>query len=658
MLGIKKTDNGVLFSIFSEHAENIDLCLFSDDEKSETKIAMAKGEKGIWSVEIPNIKEGQKYGYRANGEFNPSQCLFFNPNKLLVDPYAKEISDTLRYWDNEALLAYNNTDSANFVPKSVVKFETDSSSLPYLTKKPSHKLDDVIIYEMNVKGFSALNEDIPEELRGTFLGLAHSSSINRLKELNITQVELLPIMPTCGGKHLKQEFGLSDYWGYNPYNHFAVDPKFGTIEDFKLMINEMHKNGIEVCMDVVYNHTAPDQIISYEGLDALSYQRIIETNGKKERLNSTGCWNSFDVSRKPALDVAYNSMKYFASLGVDAFRLDLAGDLAMDENNQFNKNAPFLKMIKTLKKETGVRIFGEPWNASGIYAKDMMNDDIIEWNDKGKKSYRKFGKGEYHQTGKLAYHIAGKEKPDANFIGVHDGFTLWDLVNYDYPNNYANNENNQDGNKNTDSWASPTEEIALTRAKTMLALAVLSRGVPIINGGDEVLRSQSGNNNAYCQDNKLTWHNWKGFDDKQKDMYLFSRKLMYLRKSVPLFSSAAPLTADEVTWFRPDGKQMEGNDWDCEYARTLAYQLKSKDGKQDYIVIASGNVDGDVEYKLPKATNGKKWSVVFDTSDNKAQDITSVGEYKIKPFGCVVLTSSGESVKENMQLMIRPQAER
>ncbi len=327
MLGIKKTHSGIKFKIFSKSAENICLCLFSSDEKSETKIPMTKDKDGIWSVEVKDLKEGQKYGYRADGIYDEDQCLFFNSQKLLIDPYAKEISDTLRVWDNPVLLPYNNIDSAPYVPKSVVKFDSNNSDYPYLNKKPKHSLDDTIIYELNVKGFSATNQNIDENLRGTFLGLAHPKNIEYLKSLNITQIELMPIMPTCGGKHLKQEFGLSDYWGYNPYNHFAVDPKFGTLEDFKYMINQMHKNDIEVCMDVVYNHTAPTQSISYEGLDTLSYHRIIEIDNKKYKLNSTGCGNSFDVSRKPALDVAYNSMKYFASIGVDAFRLDLAGDL-------------------------------------------------------------------------------------------------------------------------------------------------------------------------------------------------------------------------------------------------------------------------------------------------------------------------------------------
>ena len=448
-LGAYKTEKGVNFAVFSEHAQKIELCLFSDDEKSEKRIPMQKNDDNVWVAEIKNIKAGQKYGYRAYGEFSPEKGLYFNPNKLLVDPFAKELSGSVKDWEDSAISLTNNIDSAYAVPKSVVVFDNpqeDALKYPYLHKKPAKKWKDTIIYEANVKGFSVNNPDLPDEIKGKFSAFAHPKVIEYLKSLGITHLELMPVTTTCGGLQLKKEKGLSDYWGYNPINHFALDKRYGTREDFKKMVNELHKAGIEVGLDVVYNHSgefgAEHNLISYKGLDAPNYYRLTQ-NG--EFINTTGCHNSLNTNTPIANKVVEDSLCYFADeLGVDGFRFDLAGDCALDGNTHFNPNGQFMQTIRKISKERKVKISGEPWSAVGGYYRGQM-EGLMEWNDKHKETVRRFYRGDENVVPEMAGHISGGEglyygQPTSKyirFVSVHDGFTAYDAVSYNEKNNWA-----------------------------------------------------------------------------------------------------------------------------------------------------------------------------------------------------------------------------
>lgn len=674
LLGANKKGSKVVFSVFSEHAQEIDLCLFSSDEQSEVRVPLTKNANNIWSVELANIPQNQKYGYRAKGEYAPEKGLYFNYNKLLVDPFAKELSSSIPDWEDQALIITNNLDSAHAVPKSVVVFHDhveDAHKYPYLHKKPQTPWKDTIIYEAHVKGFSILHPDLPEEVKGKFSAFAHPQIIRYLKSLHITHLELMPVTTTCGGPQLKKEKGLSDYWGYNPINHFAFDKRFGTGEDFKHMVNELHKAGIEVGLDVVYNHTGEFEhdrnIISYKGLDAPNYYRMTPDG---QFINTTGCHNSINTNTAMANKMITDSLSYFANtFGVDGFRFDLAGDCALGPDNQFAPNGQFMQTIRRISKDLNVKISGEPWSATGGYFRGQM-DGLMEWNDKHKETIRRFYRGDENIVPELAGHISGGEglfynQPTSKyirFVSVHDGFTAYDVVSYNQKNNWANNEFNNDGCNNNASSASPNKEIAFRRLKSMMAANILSRGVPLICAGDEFARTQQGNNNAYCQDNELSWLNWKNFSKEQKDLYLFVRKITALRSSHPSFAnldvfsgSFIPQTnRKDIEWIRPDGQEMQTSDWHNSQNHILACIINGRNGEisrnpssknnqdNDFMILMCGNTYGFVDFKLPQAPNKQPWQLVFDTT-GEHKKLNPDGTYTLEPYSYVLLSSKNNS---------------
>lgn len=673
LLGANLVGNSVCFSVFSEHAQKIELCLFSADEKKETRIPLHKDENNIWSVTLSDIKENQKYGYRAYGEFDPAKGLYFNPNKLLIDPFARDLSDSITDWENPAISLTNDLDSAVVVPKSVVVFEhpeEDLNRYPYLHKKPQTQWKDTIIYEANVKGFSARNEEIPEEIRGKFLAFAHPSTIQYLKSLGITHLELMPVTTTCGGLQLKKEKGLSDYWGYNPVNHFALDKRYGSREDFKTMVNELHKAGIEVGLDVVYNHTGEfgmqHNLISYKGLDAPNYYRLSD-NG--ELINTTGCGNSMNVNTPVMNRILYDSLSYFAdSLGVDGFRFDLAGDCALDSNTRFDPNGAFMQIIRRIAREKKVKISGEPWSALGGYYRGQM-EGLMEWNDKHKEAVRRFYRGDENVVPELAAHISGGEglyfgqtaSKYIRFVAVHDGFTAYDVVNYNEKNNWANNENNNDGSNDNHSSVSPDQNIAFRRVKSMMSASILSRGIPLICAGDEMAHTQYGNNNAYCQDNELSWLNWQNLSKEQRDLYLHIRRLTALRKNHPNLANLDVFSGQivpsnnrkDIEWIRADGQEMQEGDWHNKENHILACVINGKSSEispnpsskknndDDFMILMCGNTYGFVDFKLPPSPNGHKWELVFDTT-GAHKKINDNNTYTLEPYSYVLLTSKKE----------------
>ena len=690
ILGASLTNNKVRFAVFSEHASNIELCLFSSDEKTETKIPLTKDDDNIWSTELDHIQAGQKYGFRAHGEYNPKKGLYFNPNKLLIDPFAKELSKTIDNWESKALLAENNIDSSSIIPKSVVvldNIEDDKKAYPFLHQKPNKEWKDTIIYEAHVKGFTINHPDLPDDIKGKFAAFSRPEIIDYIKDLGITHLELLPVTATCGGLQLEKEKGLSDYWGYNPINHFALDPRYGTRAEFKQMVNDLHKAGIEVGLDLVYNHTGEfgdnSNLISYKGLDSPNYYRMTDN---KEFINSTGCGNSINTNKTSA-KVIEDSLKYFSqNLGVDGFRFDLAGDCALDENQQFNDNNKFMEIVRKISEEEKVKVSGEPWSALGGYYRGQMNG-LMEWNDKHKETLRGFYRGDRGKVPSLAGHVSGGEglyfgqtqSKYIRYVAVHDGFTAFDVANYNEKNNWANNENNNDGCNNNCSSQSPNQEIAFRRVKSMMAANILSRGIPLINAGDEVGRTKQGNNNTYCQDNELSWHNWKNLSPEQKDLYKFIRKVNVLRQSHPVLSNLDIFSGEtvdtnnrkDIEWIRPNGQEMQGDDWNCDYAQTLAYIINGEGGKvspneksknnsdDDFLVIMSGNDYHEVEFKLPPPPNKGAWQVVLDTANNDStndEDVKKdINTYTIKPFGYVVLTSKKPDITKEllMQMQIK-----
>lgn len=657
--GVRKKGHKTEFVVYSPQAEKLELCLFSDDEKHETRLAMQKDEDGYWHAELSGKTDGQKYGYRSYGEYNPDNCLFFNPAKLLVDPYAYEITRSLADIsdrEKEILSGDNQLDSAAVAPKSVVRF-LDKKQLahdyPFLYKKPQLDWRKTHIYEMHVGNFSAEHPDIPQAERGKLAAIA--KTINYFKAMSYNQLELMPLTPTMADWQLRQDLNLSDQWGYNPINHHAIDPRYGTIYDFLAVVNECHKNGIEVSMDMVFNHTGEFGkdafLLSYKGLAPEEYYRTSPQDGRSF-VNTTGCKNGFNPNTEQGSRLIKSSLTFFSDVcGVDAFRFDLAGDCALDEQLRLNPNGRFMQVVREVEKQTGAKMSGEPWSAVGGYFLGQMNG-IHEWNDQHEKSLKKFIRGEHGQIGGLAFHLAGSEsRGKINIFTKHDGATQYDWATYAQKNNFDNNENNQDGTNDNHYSPSASDTERLVKTKSAHALNTLARGVPLSLSGDELWHSQNGNNNGYAKSFPLQWQK---FTPAQRDRYIFERKINAFRQEHPIFSNIDNASAEKMPngqpsweWINTSGNPMQQNDWDFPYNRFLGYVLngQDKDGKRfddDFVVLASGNPDGAIDVKLPAAPNGGKWEVVFDTSQSATHKDRSTyqagGVYAVKPQSVVVLT--------------------
>ena len=669
--GVRKVKNKTQFCVRSPKAQKVELCLFSDDEKTETRVEMVQDEEGNWTADLDNIKEGQKYGYRTYGEYNPDNRCFFNPNKLLVDPYAFEVTKSLNdISTDEKYILYgdNEADSAQIAPKSVVRYfdkESLAKKYPYLYKKPKHDWGKTHIYELHVGNFSVENPNVSIENRGKLLALTELTDY--FKDLSYTQVELLPLTPTMADMHLEQNKGLSDQWGYNPINHHAIDPRYGSIDDLLSVVNELHKAGIEVCMDVVYNHTGESKndrfVLSYKGLDPDAYYRYSPYDGHSF-VDTTGCGNGFNPNTEQGGKIVKDSLMFFSDIcGIDAFRFDLAGDCALDNDLHFNPNGRFMQIVQEVASKTGAKMSGEPWSAVGGYFLGQM-DTIHEWNDKHEHTLRKFIRGEHGQVGALAYYMAGGQtERKINIFTKHDGTTGYDWATYQEKNNFENNENNRDGTNDNHYSPSANDEIRLTKTKSAHALNTLARGVPLSLNGDELWHSQNGNNNGYARPFPLKW---KELTESQKERYLFERKLNAFRQQHPVFSSIEGASSEIMPngkpsweWVNIKGEPMQQCDWEFQYNRFLGYVLNGQDKEghrfdDDFLVMTSGNVDFPMDVRLPQAPHQGKWKVVFDTSklttyiDENEYQNGSI--YQINPQSVVVMTSKREET-ENNELM-------
>lgn len=664
-LGAMWDGKGVNFALYADNAESVELCLF-DTPESETetvKIRIFERTHHVWHIYIPGIKPGQLYGYRVSGPFEPENGHRYNPNKLLIDPYAKAIAGTINW--NDALfgyeignpkgdLSFSKIDSAPFIPKSVVvdnhfDWEGDEPlDIPYHTS---------VIYETHVKGFTRLHPEIPDELRGTYAGMAHPATIGYLKELGVTAVELMPVHHFVSDRHLNER-GLSNYWGYNTIGFFSPDARYASsgvlgeqVTEFKEMVKALHKAGIEVILDVVYNHTAEGNqmgpTLSFKGIDNASYYRLMEDN-RRYYMDYTGTGNTLNANLPNVLRLIMDSLRYWITeMHVDGFRFDLAATLAR-ELHEVDRLSAFFDIIHQDPIISQVKLIAEPWDiGEGGYHVGKFPQEWAEWNGKYRDCIRDYWRGENSVLGEFAARFTGSpdlyegdyRRPTAsiNFVTAHDGFTLHDLVSYNEKHNDANGENNNDGENHNRSWncgaEGPTDDpevmkLRQRQKRNFLTTLFLSQGVPMLVAGDEFSRTQKGNNNAYCQDNEISWLDWQNADS---ELLEFTRKLIRLRKDHPSFCRRRWFQGmlirgvEDIAWFLPDGSEMTEEHWNTGFAKSLGIFLNGRlhyvgpKGEHirddDFYVIFNAHHE-PLEFKIPNGKYGKSWVKILDTRDN------------------------------------------
>ncbi len=613
-LGATWLGNGVNFALFSEHATSVDLCLFDSMEAREenVRIPVTEHTDQVWHIFLPEAQPGQIYGYRVSGPYEPEIGMRFNSSKLLLDPYAKAIAGRVE-WGDEMFgyvvggekedLTRDFRDDAWGMPKAVVidnAFNWDGD------RKLGRPLAESIIYEVHVKGFTKLCPSVPPELRGTYAGLGSTWAIDYFKHLGVTAVELLPVHAHIDDKALVDR-GLTNYWGYNTIGFFAPEAKYsgsgdrgGQVNEFKTMVRNLHAAGIEVILDVVYNHTAEGNhlgsTLAFRGIDNIASYRL-RTENPRFYLDFTGTGNTFNLLHPRTLQLVMDSLRYWVlEMHVDGFRFDLASTLARDANG-VNKLHAFFEIIHQDPVLSQVKLIAEPWDV-GEGGYQVGNFPVLwaEWNGKYRDAMRSFWKGDEGKIGEVAYRLTGSpdlyqhdgKRPYAsiNFVTSHDGFTLTDLVSYNEKHNEANGEKNHDGDNNNLSWnhgvEGPTEDPKINalrerQRRNFLTTLLISQGVPMLLGGDEFGRTQKGNNNAYCQDNELSWFHWEKQDEKQNALLEFTRRLIQLRHRHPVFRRPKFFQGrrirgseiKDVMWFNPGGNEMSEKDWSLPLARCL-----------------------------------------------------------------------------------------
>ncbi len=680
-LGASWDGTGVNFALYSERAERVELCLFDSRNGEETeRIEVKEQSNFVWHCYIPGLQPGQLYGYRVSGPYRPEEGLRFNPNKLLIDPYAYALAGKVN-WEHHVFgypfggddpdLMMDESDSAPGMPKSVVVnpfFDWEQD------RAPRTLLSDSIIYEAHVKGFSKLNPEIPEELRGTYAALAHPASLRYFKTLGITAVELLPVHDFLDDKHLLDR-GLSNYWGYNTTNFFSPDARYsssgdrgGQVTEFKAMVKALHREGIEVILDVVYNHTSEGNhlgpTLSLRGVDNTVYYRLMQDN-PRFYMDYTGTGNSLNARHPQVLKLIMDSLRYWIQeMHVDGFRFDLAATLAR-ELHDVDRLSAFFDIIHQDPVISRVKLIAEPWDV-GEGGYQVGNFPVLwaEWNGKYRDTVRRYWKGDEGQLSDLAYRLTGSSdlyqwdgrRPTAsiNFITAHDGFTLDDLVSYNEKHNEANGENNMDGANDNHSWnmgaEGPTDDPEIVKMRerqqrNFLATLFFSQGVPMISGGDEVCRTQRGNNNAYCQDNEISWMNWD-LNERQRHIFDFTCKLIRIRLKHPnlhrrKFNQDRVIrgsVAQDMLWIRPDGQEMTDEEWNAGWVKSMGLMLNGKTlnqvsasgepVKDDAFLLLLNSSHEPVEFTLPQGIDHGTWELLVDTNipDQKEKTHTRPGE--------------------------------
>jgi len=659
--GATWTGLGVNFAIFSAHATKVELCLFDDRGETEIgRVDLPEYTNEIWHGFLPDARPGTVYGYRVHGPYEPENGHRFNPNKLVLDPYAKAVVGQI-VWAPELFgykmgkedTTFDERDSAPFMPKGRV---IDPAFTWGEDRAPRVPWERSIIYETHVKGFTKLHPAVPEELRGTFRGLATPEVVRYIRDLGVTSVELLPVHMFADDSYLVEK-GLVNYWGYSTLSFFAPSRRYAAVPDFafsefKEMVSRFHAAGIEVIMDVVYNHTCEGNekgpTLSFKGIDNASYYRLLPDQ-KRYYINDTGTGNTFNLSNARVIQLVMDSLRYWVTeMHVDGFRFDL-GTILARESHGFDQKSGFLRAVGQDPVLSQVKMITEPWDCGpGGYQVGGFPPGWAEWNDRYRDNVRAYWKGDAGKITDLATRFTGSSdffnhrgRPawsSVNFLTAHDGFTLNDWASYNEKHNDANGEDNNDGNSNNESWncgaEGPTDDpevngLRVRQIKNMLATLLLSRGTPMLLAGDEFGRTQGGNNNAYCQDNEISWLNWE-LDDKGRSLARFVSQLTALRRRLPILYRSRFLTAEwnedlgikDVTWLKPTGEEMDQAAWDdpntrCHGilldGRAQASGIRRRGSDATVLVILNSYHDG-VPFTLPEVPGGVSWQCSIDTN--------------------------------------------
>ncbi|MFM0731175.1 glycogen debranching protein GlgX [Paraburkholderia sediminicola] len=663
-LGATWNGSGVNFALFSAHATRVELCLFDETGETEIeRIELPEYTDEVWHVFVPNLKPGAVYGYRVHGPYEPEKGHRFNPNKLLLDPYAKAHIGELKWApeifgytldSEEGDLSFDERDSAPFVPKCKVVDANFSWSHPERNALPWER---AIFYETHVRGFTKRHPDVPENLRGTFAGLGQQVVLDYIKGLGVTSVELMPIQTFVNDSHLLDK-GLTNYWGYNTIGFFAADPRFfassiDPVGEFKEMVDRFHNANLEVILDVVYNHTAEGNergpTISFKGIDNASYYRLMPDE-PRYYINDTGTGNTLNLSHPRVLQMVTDSLRYWVTeMKVDGFRFDLATILGR-ETHGFDEGGGFLDSCRQDPVLSAVRLVAEPWDCGpGGYQVGGFPPGWAEWNDRFRDTVRGYWKGDEGEVADLAKRLTGSgdkfnhrgRRPWAsvNFIAAHDGFTLNDLVSYNDKHNEANGEDNNDGHSDNKSWnmgvEGPTDDPEIRQQRerqkrNLMATLLLSQGTPMILAGDEFGRTQKGNNNAYCQDNAISWVDWEGIDDDGRALTEFVKNLTTLRHRLPVLRRGRFLAGEynealdvtDARWLSPDGTDLSQDQWDDPSMRCFGLVI---DGRaqasgirrpaSDATLLLVLNAHHDVvNFTLPDIPEGDQWTCLLDTN--------------------------------------------
>ena len=693
-LGASYDGSGTNFSLFSEVAERIELCLF-DADGAETRIVLPEVDGLVWHGFLPNIEPGQRYGYRVHGPYDPGAGQRCNPNKLLLDPYSKAIDGTFDW--NQSLFGYNfgdpdsrnDDDSASSMPKAVV-------INPFfdwgVDRPPRREYADTVIYEAHVKGLTQTHPDIPEASRGTYSAIAHPVVIDHLKSLGATAIELMPVHHFANDVTLIDK-GLSNYWGYNTIGFLAPDSKYSTsatpggqVQQFKAMVRALHEADIEVILDVVYNHTAEGNhmgpTLSMRGIDNAAYYRLVDDD-QRYYMDYTGTGNSLNVCHPHSLQLIMDSLRYWViEMHVDGFRFDLAATLAR-EFYDVDRLSAFFELVQQDPIVSQVKLIAEPWDLGpGGYQVGKFPPQWTEWNGKYRDTLRDFWRGEVATLDEFAYrftgsadlyeHTARRPVASVNFVTAHDGFTLRDLVSYNEKHNEANGEDNNDGESNNKSWncgaEGPTDDPEINalrgrQQRNFLTTTLLSQGVPMISYGDELGRTQGGNNNGYCQDNDITWIDWAHADTA---LLKFTRTVSALRAAHPVFRrrrffDGLPVRRrsaegmPDISWFQPDGSEMSDEDWDSGFGKSVAVYLNGQgipdlDARghrvtDDSFVLCFNAHHEPIEFTLPPEEFGPAWNPVIDTvagadDGGEASPVRAGATVRVGSRGIVVLQAA------------------
>ena len=656
-LGAHHDGTGATFALYSSVADAVELCLFGESGE-ETRWSLIQGDGGVWQGYLPTARPGQRYGYRVHGPWDPAAGLRCNPAKLLLDPYARAVAGRVQWHPSvyghapDAPDRPDDSDSAPYVPRSLLlaggEFEWGED------RRPDRPMADSIFYEVHVKGFTKLHADVPDHLRGTYAGFAHPAAIAHLKRLGVTAVELLPVHQFVHDAQLVER-GLRNYWGYQSIGYFAPHNEYaaagdggGQVDEFRQMVKALHAAGLEVILDVVFNHTAEGNewgpTLCFRGIDNAGYYRLADDRGRY--VDDTGVGNTTDLQSPPALRLVMDSLRYWVQeMHVDGFRFDLAASLGR-ASSDFDQHSAFLEAIGQDPGLGQVKLIAEPWDIGwGGYDLGQFPAGWSEWNGRYRDTVRDFWRAAEGTLPDLATRMAGSRdlfghggrRPTAsvNIVTVHDGFTIADLVSYNSKHNEANGEGNRDGTDDNRSWncgvEGPTDDPAVSelrarQRRNLLATLLLSEGAPLVLGGDEFARTQNGNNNAYCQDNELTWFDWNEVA-AHDDLVQFTAGLCRLREEHPVFrrrqfftgTPAHDTTRDDLDWYRPDGLPMTPGDWSASFARAVTMALSGATGDDtrpdDPFLIMLNAWWEPLDFMVPTSARGLTWQVEVDTAD-------------------------------------------